>query len=34
MGREGIPTDRDSLNLAANLEEAIPLITKAMKVVT
>ena len=34
MGRDGIPTDRDSLNLAANLEEAIPLITKAMKVVT
>ena len=34
MGREGIPTDQDSLNLAANLEEAIPLIIKAMKVVT
>jgi hypothetical protein len=25
-GREGIPTDKASLNLAANIEEAFPLI--------
>ena len=31
-GREGIPTDRDSLNLAANIEEAVPLIHKAIDV--
>ena len=31
-GREGIPTDRDSLNLAANIEEAVPLIHKAINV--
>ena len=31
-GREGIPTDQASLNLAANLEEAVPLIEKAIDV--
>ena len=25
-GREGVPTDKESLNLAANIEEAVPLI--------
>ena len=28
-GREGIPTDKQSLTLAANIEEAVPLIQKA-----
>jgi hypothetical protein len=31
-GREGIPTDKASLNLAANIEEAFPLIQKARDV--
>jgi hypothetical protein len=31
-GREGIPTDKQSLTLAANIEEAVPLIQKARDV--
>ncbi len=32
-GRDGIPTDKDSLNLAANIEEATPLIIKARDII-
>lgn len=32
-GREGIPTDKASLNLAANIEEAAPLIQKARDII-
>lgn len=32
-GREGIPTDKASLNLAANIEEAVPLIQKARDII-
>lgn len=31
-GREGVPTDKQSLTLAANIEEAVPLIQKARDV--
>ena len=34
IGREGVPTDKESLELAANIEEAKPLIESALKVVT
>ena len=34
IGREGVPTDKESLELAANIEEAKPLIESASKVVT
>lgn len=34
IGREGVPTDKESLELAANIEEGKPLIESAMKVVT
>ena len=34
QGRENIPPDKDSLNLAANIEEAEPAIRKAVEVVT
>jgi hypothetical protein len=34
VGREGVPTDKESLELAANIEEAKPLIESASKVVT
>lgn len=34
LGRDGIPTDSDSLKLAADLEDAISLITSANKIIT
>lgn len=34
IGREGVPTDKESLELAANIEEAKPLIESASKVIT
>ena len=34
IGREGVPTDKESLELAANIEEGKPLIESAMKVIT